>query len=340
MDTSADQAIGRPPLAVPAVLAVTGGTLAVHLALSGRYGYFRDELYYLDCGRHLAWGYVDHAPLIGLLARVALALGGSLPVLRGMAALAGAGTVLLAGLLAWRMGGGRFAQTLAALAVAVMPIRLGIDSLFTMNAFEPLFWLGAVYILLRIIDTGQGRPWLWLGLLIGAGLMNKHSTVFFALSLAAGVVLTPLRRWLRTPWPWLGALAALAVFSPNLIWQAVHGFPTLEDLRNVARTGKNVVLGPMAFIGQQALITHPALVPLWLAGLVWLFRGQRGRYRALGWMYAVFFVLMFALKAKNYYLAPIYPVLMAAGASPASAPWRAPSRAARAGGCRRPRRRW
>jgi hypothetical protein len=165
----------------------------------------------------------------------------------------------------------------------------------------------------RIVDTGDGRRWLWLGLLVGAGLMNKHSTAFFALALAAGVVLTPLRRWLRTPWPWLGALVALAVFAPNLVWQARHGFPTLEDLRNVARSGKNVVLGPLAFVGQQALITHPALVPLWLAGLVWLFRGERGRYRALGWTYVVFFLLMFALKAKNYYLAPIYPVLLAAG---------------------------
>ena len=313
MDDGRDQKVGGPALALPVVLGLAAAKLALHLALSNRYGYFRDELYFLDCGRHLDWGYVDHAPMVGLVARLALLLGASLPLLRAISAVAGAGVVFLTGALAFRLGGGRFAQGLAALALLVMPIRLGIDSLFTMNSFEPLFWIGAVYVLVRIEQTGDRRRWLWLGLLVGAGLMNKHSTVFFAAALAAGIVLTPLRRHLRTPWPWLGAAVALLVFSPNLIWQVRHDFATLEDLRNVARTGKNVVLGPLAFVGQQVLISHPVLTPLWLAGLVWLFRGERGRYRALGWTFAVFFVSMYALKAKNYYLAPLYPLLLAAG---------------------------
>jgi hypothetical protein len=312
MDGGRDQKAGGV-FALPVVLGLAAVKLALHLALSNRYGYFRDELYFLDCGRHLDWGYVDHAPLVGVVARLALALGASLPLLRGIAALAGAASVFLAGALAFRLGGGRFAQALAALAVLVMPIRLGIDSLFSMNAFEPLFWIGAAYVLVRIEQTGVGTWWLWLGLVIGAGLMNKHSTAFFAAALAAGILLTPLRRHLRTPWPWLGAAVALLVFSPNLVWQVRHDFATLEDLRNVARTGKNVVLGPAAFVGQQVLIAHPVLAPLWLAGLGWLFRGERGRYRALGWAFAVFFILMYLLKAKNYYLAPFYPVLFAAG---------------------------
>ncbi|HET8644882.1 MAG TPA: glycosyltransferase family 39 protein, partial [Vicinamibacteria bacterium] len=314
MEAGGDQDAGRPALALAVVGGLAAAKLALHLALSARYGYFRDELYFLDCGRHLGWGYVDHAPLIGLLARVALALGAALPVLRAFPALAGAGTVFLSGALAWRLGGGRFAQGLAALAVLVMPIRLGIDSLFSMNAFEPLFWMGAVYVLVRLIQTADPRRWVLLGLLLGAGLMNKHSTAFFALALAAGVLLTPLRAHLRTRWPWLGALAAVMVFAPNIAWQVRHDFATLEDLRNVARTGKNVVLGPVAFVAQQVLITHPVLVPLWLAGLVWLFRAHGGRYRALAWMAVLFFALMFVMKAKNYYLAPIYPVVLAAGA--------------------------
>jgi hypothetical protein len=313
MASRQDQSVGRPPLAVSLLLAIAGAKLALHLFLSNRYGYFRDELYFLDCGRHLDWGYVDLAPLMGLVARLALMLGAALPLLRAIPALAGAGVVFLTGALAWRLGGGRFAQALAALAVLVMPIRLAIDSLFTMNTFEPLFWVGAAYVLVRIVQTGHGRRWLLLGLLLGAGLMNKHSTAFFAVALAAGVVLTPLRRHLLSPWPWLGAAVALLVFSPNLIWQVTHDFATLEDLRNVARTGKNVVLGPVAFVGQQVLVTHPVLVPLWLAGLAWLFRAEGGRYRALGWTFVTFFVLMFAFKAKHYYLAPIYPVLLAAG---------------------------
>lgn len=293
--------------------AAAGAKLLVHAALSNRYGYFRDELYFLDCGRNLDWGYVDHAPLIGLLARLALLLGGSLPVLRMLSALAGSGTVLLAGLLAWRLGGGRFAQGLACLAVLVAPIRLGIDGLFTMNSFEPLFWMGAAYALLRIVQTGDSRLWLAFGALLGAGLMNKHSAVFFGVAVLLGLLLTPLRSELRSRWPWLGAALALAIVLPNIVWQARHGFPTLEDLRNVAESGKNVVLGPAAFVGQQVLLQHPLLLPLWAAGLVWLFRARGGRYRVFAWCFAVFFVLMFLLKAKNYYLAPFYPLLFAAG---------------------------
>jgi hypothetical protein len=298
----------------PVVLGMAGAKLLLHLLLANRYGYFRDELYFLDCGRHLDWGYVDHAPMVGLVARVALMLGGSLFVLRAIAAVAGAAKVVLAGALAWRLGGGAFAQGLAALAVVVAPIYLGMDSLMTMNGFEPLFWMGAVYVLIRIVQTGDRRLWLAFGGLAGLGLMNKHSTAFFLVALAAGLLLTRERRMLATPWPWLGAAVALAVFAPNLVWQGRHGFPTLEDLRNVQRSGKNVVLGPAAFVGQQVLIMHPVLFPLWATGLAWLFHARGGRWRFLGWSMVVFFVLMFVMKAKNYYLAPIYPLLFAAGA--------------------------
>jgi hypothetical protein len=303
-----------PVLYIRLLLALAAVKLLIHVALCNRYGYFRDELYFLDCGRHLDWGYVDHAPMIGLLARVALAMGGSLPVLRVFPALAGAAIVVLTGLIAWRLGGGRFAQGLAGLAVIVAPIYLGIDSLFTMNAFEPLFWMGAIYALIRIVQTGDSRLWLVVGALIGLGLMNKHSTVFFAVAVAAALLLTPLRWELRKPWPWLGAALALLIFLPNIVWQVRHDFATLEDLGNVARSGKNVILSPVEFVAQQILLLHPILFPLWMAGLVHSFTGWRGRYRVLGWTYVVFFVVLFALKAKNYYLAPIYPMLMASGA--------------------------
>jgi hypothetical protein len=288
--------------------------LALHLSLANRYGYFRDELYFLDCGRHLDWGYVDHAPLIGLLARIALWLGGSLFVLRGLAGLAGAGLVALTMLIAWRLGGDRFAQGLAGLAVLVVPGYLGGDGLFTMNGFERLLWTAAVYTLIRILQTRDPRLWLLFGVLLGLGLMNKHSTVFFGFALLCGLLLTPDRRLLQSPGPWLAAGLALLLFLPNLLWQVHHDFPTLEDLRNVSRIGKNVVLGPVDFVAQQILLMHPLLAPLWLAGLVALWRGHERRYRALAWTFLVFFVTMFAMKGKNYYLAPMYPMLFAAGA--------------------------
>jgi hypothetical protein len=146
------------------------------------------------------------------------------------------------------------------------------------------------------------------------GLMNKHSTVFFLAALAVALGLAPERRWLRTRWPWAGAATALLLFTPNLAWQVAHGFPTIEDLQNVAHQGKNIVLGPIDFFAQQVILQHPVLLPLWIAGLVFLFAGRGGRYRLLGWLYVTFALLMFVMKGKNYYLAPLYPMLFAAGA--------------------------
>jgi 4-amino-4-deoxy-L-arabinose transferase-like glycosyltransferase len=303
-----------PRLERALLLGLSGTKLLIHAALSGRYGYFRDELYFLDCGRHLDWGYVDHAPMIGLVAKTALLLGGSLPVLRLIPAMAGALLVALTMVLARELGGGRFAQGLAGLAVIAAPIYLGTDSILSMNAFEPLFWMGCVWALVRIVRGGDTRLWLVFGALAGLGLMNKHSTVFFCVSATVALLLVPERRELRGPWPWIAAGLALLVFLPNLVWQVRNDFATLEDLRNVARSGKNVRLGPGAFVVQQVVLLHPILFPLWLGGLAWLFRGRSGRFRILGWTYVVFFVMLFVLKAKNYYLAPIYPLLFAAGA--------------------------
>lgn len=297
----------------PLLAALSAAKLVLHLALAGRYGYFRDELYFLDCGRHLAFGYVDHAPLIALISRAALALGGSLYALRVFPALAGATLVALAILIAWRLGGGAFAQAVAGVSILAAPVYQAVHGILSMNAFEPVFWMGAIYVLIRILQTGDGRRWIVLGLLLGVGLENKHSTAFLGIALAVALVLSPERRALRTRWPWIAAALALAIFLPNLLWQVQHGFPTLEGLANVRRSGKNVVPGPIAFVGQQVLMLHPVLLPVWLAGLAWLFAGARGRYRVLGWTFVAFFALLFALRGKNYYLAPIYPMLLAAG---------------------------
>jgi hypothetical protein len=301
-------------LSLPLLATLSAAKFIIHAALSGRYGYFRDELYFLDCGRHLSWGYVDHAPMIGLVARIALLLGGSLHVLRLIPALAGAGLVALTMLIAWRLGASRWGQAFAGLCVLFAPIFLALDSLFTMNCFEPLFWMGCAYVLVRIIQTGNSRLWIWFGVLAGLGLMNKHSTAFFGAAVAAAIVLTPLRRELGRPWIWIGGLIALAIFSPNLIWQVAYHFPTLEDLRNVRDSGKNVVLGPGAFLKQQIFMTHPVLLPVWLSGLWFFLVGRGTRYRALGWTYLALLGIFMALHGKDYYLAPAYPMLFAGGA--------------------------
>ncbi|HZR57757.1 MAG TPA: glycosyltransferase family 39 protein, partial [Terriglobales bacterium] len=288
--------------------------LLMHLSLSARYGYFRDELYYLDCGRHLSWGYVDHAPMIGLVARIVLLLGGTLPVLRMFPAIAGALLVALTMLMTWRLGGGKFAQALAGLSILMVPIYLMMDSLLTMNAFEPLFWMGCIYVIIRVIQTDNSRLWIWFGVLSGLGLMNKHSTGFFGLAVVIGLLLTEHRREFAKPWIWIAACIAVLIFSPNLIWQIHHHFPTLEDLHNVRVTGKNVELPPAKFILQQILVMHPVLVCIWFAGLWHFLLGRGKKYRLLGWIFLAFLGMMIALHGKDYYVIPIYPMLFAGGA--------------------------
>jgi hypothetical protein len=271
------------------------------------------ELYFLDCARHLDWGYVDCAPLVAVYAKIALLFGGSLPALRILPMLAGAGILALTVLLARQLGGGALAQALAALAILIAPVHLMIGSILSMNAFEPLFWMGCALILIRIIRGDDPRLWILFGVLAGLGLENKHSTLFFGAAVAVAVVATPLRRELLRPWIWIGAAVALAIFLPNIIWQWQNGFPTVEDLQNVRAIGKNVELAPIPFFGEQIMMMHPVNAPIWLAGLWFLLFGRGRAFRALGITYVVLLALFMLLHAKSYYLAPAYPMLLAAG---------------------------
>jgi hypothetical protein len=302
-----------PSLSIPVLSALVAAKIALHIPGLFRYGYFRDELYFLDCARHLDWGYVDHAPLVAIYAKIALLLGASLPALRVLPILAGVAVVVLTVLIARQLGGDAFAQALAGIAIVFAPVSLMIDSILSMNAFEPVFWMGCVWVLIRIVRTGDSRLWLLFGALAGLGLENKHSTLFFGAAVAVAILATPLRRELLRPWIWLGAGIAVVLFLPNLIWQWQHGFPTLEDLENVRVIGKNVELAPGAFMVQQILMLNPATLPVWLAGLWFLLAGGGRRFRVLGWTYVSLLAVMMALHAKDYYLAPIYPMLFAAG---------------------------
>jgi 4-amino-4-deoxy-L-arabinose transferase-like glycosyltransferase len=302
-----------PPLDRVVLVVLVAAKVIVHIPGLYRYGYFRDELYFLDLARHLDWGYVDCAPLVAVYGKIALLLGGSLPALRVLPLLAGAALLALTVLIARELGGGRVAQAVAGVCALVAPVYLLVDGLMTMNAFEPLFWMGCAWLLARIVRTGDSRLWIWFGVLAGLGLLNKHSTVLFGAAVLIGLLLSPQRRELTRRWVWLGAGIALLLFLPNLIWQATHGFPTLEDLANVREIGKNVVLSPVDFIAQQILVMHPVVFPIWLVGLASLLGGRLRRFRVIGWTYLALLVVMIALEAKVYYLAPIYPMLLAAG---------------------------
>ncbi len=282
---------------------------------NGRYGYFRDELYFLACSDHLAWGYVDFAPLVALLAHVSrFALGDSLHAIRFLPALAQGAQILITGLIARELGGKRFAIFLSCLSVLLAPVILGNATRLSMNPFEPLFWMAAVYFLLRAINLGEPKLLLAAGALLGLGLENKHSTAFFLVSLTIGLLLSPSRRLLLTKWFWLAAAIAFLIFLPNLIWQYTHHFPTLEALRNVRTTHKNIELSPLPFLRQQIMMLLPVSALVWIPGLTSLLLSIKAKqYRCLGITYLVFLAVMMILKGKDYYLAPIYPMLFAAG---------------------------
>jgi hypothetical protein len=298
------------------VLYIACSKLLLHLVTAARYGIFRDEMYYLACAQRLAWGYVDHPPLTVFIAWFARHVFGESPLaIRLLPAVAGAALVWLTGKLTREMGGGRFAQALAALAAAVVPIYLILQHWLNDNAWEPLIWMGCVWLVVRAINTGNDRYWLWFGLLAGVGFENKYSIAFLLLGLLAGVLLTPERRFLKSKYLWLGVLACAVLSLPNLLWQVRNHFPFLELIRNIRMGHRDIVRGPISFIGDQAMIMNPILFPLWVGGLFWLFFARGGRrYRLLALTFVVLLAALIALKAKNYYVAPAYPMLFAAGA--------------------------
>jgi len=302
--------------------------LALHLATIRGYGIFRDELYYVACAEHLDWGYVDHAPGVAFVAAAARWIGGdSLIALRLPAALAGVATVLLTGKLVSELGGGRTAQLMAAVAVALAPFNLALNHIHSMNAFEPPLWTAMALTLARV-ERGAARPrdWLMFGAVAGVALLNKHSTLMFGFAAAVALLGSRHRRCYLERWPWIGAALAFVIFSPNLIWQVAHGWPTLEFSAN-ARASKHVELSALEFAGQQVLLIGPLSALVALAGIGGAVRRPP---RLLVATTAVLFVILVLARGKAYYLASAYPLLLAAGAMRLEA-W-TPSRAARAAG--------
>jgi len=298
------------------VLYIAAASFLAHLLTAGRYGYFRDELYYLACARHLAFGYVDQPPMIALVAWLTVhTLGTSLLALHFIPALAGAAVIWLTGMIARELGGGRFAQGLAALSVALAGIFAIMAHLLTMNVFEPLIWMGCAWVIIRITKTGNQKLWLWFGVLAGLGLETKYSITIFAFAVVVGLLLTRKRKFFLSPWIWIGGAVALAIFLPNLIWNIQHHWPFVELMHNISASGRDIHRGPLAYLGGQIFMLSPLNFPIWLAGLLYLFFGRDGkRFRVLGWTFVVVLAVNIILNGKDYYPAPAYPMLLAAGA--------------------------
>lgn len=266
----------QTPIAVAYALALF--KIFLFLLAGGSYGYFRDELYFLACAEHLAFGYPDHAPLSVWATKFSrVILGDSLYAIRFLPALAGALKIVLTGWLVREFGGGRFATLLACLCVLVAPVYLAGDNLLSMNAYEPLFWTGCALAYVLAIKRDDSRYWLLFGALAGFGLMNKHSLVFFGLAFVVGLLATEDRKFFADKFFWLAGVIAFTIFLPNLIWQYQNDWATLELLQNVQKTGKNVVVAFHTFIFQQMFILLPLTALVWLAGLWYLLVDKTGK---------------------------------------------------------------
>ena len=290
----------------------------IHLATSTGYGTFRDEFYYVACSRRLAFGYVDHPALsIALLRGTLEVLGESLWAIRLVPTLAGALAVFVVGLLARRMGGGAVAQCLAMASALVVPGYLALHHFYSMNALDILFWAVTALLVIELAENeGDLRRWALLGVVLGLGLHNKISILWLGLGLGVGILLTDIRRTLKTPGPWLAGGLAFLLFLPHLLWQVHNGWPTLEFIANA--TGQKMVeVQPLEFLaGQFFFLGGPAVAGLALLGLGALFMWPAlARFRWLAWIYVTVFVVLAASgTSRAGYLAPAYTWLLAAGA--------------------------
>jgi len=298
------------------VLYIASAVLLLQLATANRYGYFGDEMYHMACGEHLQWGYVDQPPLIAVFAWLTgHTFGTSVFAIRIIPAFASFALVWLTGLLARELGGGRFAQALAALCSACAGVYLVLGHLFTMNVFEPLLWMGCAYVVIRIVKTDNQKLWLWFGLLAGIGLENKYSMAVFGFAVVVGLLLTGERKAFASRWIWIAGVIAFLIFLPNLLWNIQHDFPFLELMRNIRASGRDVVFTPLGYLMAQMMLLTPVTLPIWIMGALYFFFWKTGKpFRVLGWTFVTVLAVLIISQGKDYYAAPVFPMMFAGGA--------------------------
>jgi hypothetical protein len=289
-------------------------TFVLHATFYKGYGFFRDELYFIACSHHLAWGYVDQPPGVAVVAWAARhLLGDTLFSVRFVPMLFAAAQVFLTGLTARAMGGRRYAMLLACTCVIAAPQYFG--SYLNTDMFMTLGWSACAYIAVLILAGGKPQTWLWFGLAAGLALQGKHAMLFFGFAFVVGLLLSPQRKMLLTPWPYAGGVLTFLIILPNLIWEYRHNWATLELLRNIAHSDKNLSVGPWAYFVSNVHSLSSLSFPIWFGGILWCLFAKAGhRFRAFGWMWIVVFATFIVFKGKTYYLTPVYAPLFAAGA--------------------------
>jgi 4-amino-4-deoxy-L-arabinose transferase-like glycosyltransferase len=298
------------------VLAIAGAVTAILIAFAAGYGYHRDELYFIAAGHHLAWGYADQGPLTPLIARGMTEISStSLTVLRLPSAFSAGAVVLITGSLTGELGGRPRAQRIAAGCAAVGVIVLFTGHLLETSTFDLLVWTAITWLVIRAVGTGNDRLWPLAGLVLGIGLLNKPLPAFLAAGLVVGLLISGPRRVLAKPGVWIGGLIAIVLFAPFLLWQADHGWPQIDVSRSIAQGNSTSSEPWWAIIPFQFLLISPVLAPIWIAGLVGLFRDQRLReFRFIGWAWVLLAIVFMASGGKPYYLAGLLPALLGAGA--------------------------
>jgi hypothetical protein len=296
-----------------AILFAIAAVVAVfHILTNGQYGFHRDELQFLSDARHLDWGFVSYPPLTPFIEHIALALFGvSIVALRLSAVIAQFAVVILSGLMARELGGSRFAQVLAALAVAFSPVELFEAHEFQYTSFDLLWWVLTAYFVIRLLKSEDPRWWLAIGASLGIGLETKYSIAFYIAGILVGLVLTPARRFLATRWFWFGVALALLIFLPNLIWLAHHNWISYTFLQHIHIRDVGEGRAEGFLTGQFYICANVAAAPLWIAGLIKFLRDRR--YQMIAFMYLVPLALLFIAKGRHYYMAPAYPMLIAMG---------------------------
>lgn len=320
------------PIAWRPLLLTAGGLLALLLALAGRYGPHRDELYFLSAGQRLDWGYADQPPLTPLIARLADAVApGSLVALHAPAAVMMAAVVLFSGLLARELGGGRAAQALTAVTVGTGAVVVGLGHWLSTAATDTFFWVAVTLLVARALGRDDPRWWVAVGAVAGVGLLDKHTVAFLLGGLALGIALTPqTRHHLRSVWTWAGAAVAVALWTPNLLWQAAHDWPQLTLAADI-RDEYLVLEERIGFVVLIVILFSPVATVLWARGWLRLWRtAELAWAKPFAWAAAVLAAEFFVTGGKAYYLAGLLPVLIAAGAD-GLARSSAPERVRRAG---------
>ena len=296
-----------------ALLGIAGAITVLHLLTNGRYGFHRDELQFLSDARHMDWGFVAYPPFTPLMERISLSIFGlSMVGLRLFSVIAQGAAIVVTGLMARELGGGRLAQATAALCVALSPLPLFEGTEFQYTTFDYLWWVMIAYFVIRLLKSDDPRWWVAIGATIGLGMQTKYTMAFYVSGIVGGVVLTRARKYLASPWLWAGVVLSILIFLPNLVWQIKHDFISLQFLQHIHTRDVGEGRADGFWKGQFLLCASLFSVPLWIAGLIGYFRDRR--YRMLAWMYVIPLGLFVAGKGRDYYLAAAYPMLLAMGA--------------------------